>query len=205
MMSAALAILALVAVQPGTASAAAAPAPRNGELVADGAWCWFQDPRAVHYVGAHDRTYVGYVTSTGDIDVVSLDNGTAALTHTTLHPKFQADDHAAPGLEVLPGGRIAVFYSKHGGAQMYYRISVHPEDISTFGPEKTVDGRNSPGGKGFTYANPIYLPAEHRTYLFFRSGDNRPAVMWSNDNDLAHWSNAQDIAVPDGAGSFARP
>jgi hypothetical protein len=174
-------------------------------LVADGAWCWFQDPRAIHYVGAHDRTYVGYVTSTGDIDVVSLDNGTAALTHTTLHPKFQADDHAAPGLEVLPDGRIAVFYSKHGGAQMYYRISVHPEDISTFGPEKTVDGRNSPGGKGFTYANPIYLPAEHRTYLFFRSGDNRPAVMWSSDANLAHWSDAQDIAVPDGAGSFARP
>jgi hypothetical protein len=25
----------------------------------------------VHYVGAHDRTYIGYVTSAGDIDVVS--------------------------------------------------------------------------------------------------------------------------------------
>jgi hypothetical protein len=205
MVIAALAILAPVAVQPGTASAIA-PTQRDGEVVADGAWCWIQDPRAVHYVGAHDRTYVGYVTSTGDIDVVSIDSGTAALTHATMHPRFQADDHAAPGLEVLPGGRIAVFYSQHGGEHMYYRISVHPEDISTFGPEKTVDGRNSPGDKGFTYANPIYLPAEHRTYLFFRSGDNRPAVMWSSDTNLAHWSNAQDIAVPEGgAGSFARP
>src|SRR5437870_2023691 len=75
---------------------------RNGELVADGAWCWFQDPRAVHYVGAHDRTYIGYVTSTGDIDVVSQDAGTARLTHTTLHAGLQVDDHAAPGLAVLP-------------------------------------------------------------------------------------------------------
>lgn len=198
------AILGILVGQTGTAAAAAtAPVTRNGELVADGAWCWFQDPRAIHYVGAHDRTYVGYVTSTGDIDVVSLDTGTAALTHTTLHPKFQADDHAAPGLEVLGDGRIAVFYSKHGGARMYYRVSVHPEDISVFGREQTVGGRNTPGGKGYTYANPIYLPAEHRTYLFFRSGDNRPAVTWSSD--LRHWSDAQDVVVPDGAGTLARP
>lgn len=31
---------------------------RDHELVADGAWCWFQDPRAVHYVGTRDRTYI---------------------------------------------------------------------------------------------------------------------------------------------------
>jgi hypothetical protein len=48
---------------------------RNGELVADGAWCWFQDPRAVHYVGVHDRTYIGYVTSKGDIDIAAQDAG----------------------------------------------------------------------------------------------------------------------------------
>jgi hypothetical protein len=42
------------------------------------------------------------VTSTGDIDVVSQDAGTALLTHSTLHARLQADDHAAPGLAVLP-------------------------------------------------------------------------------------------------------
>src|SRR5579875_4024013 len=79
---------------------ASAVVERNGELVADGAWCWFQDPRAVHYVGQHDRTYIGYVTAEGDIDVVSQDDGSAALTHSILHFGLAPDDHAAPGLEV---------------------------------------------------------------------------------------------------------
>lgn len=53
--------------------------------MADGAWSWFQDPRAVHYVGAHDRTYIGYVTSAGDIDVVSQVNG---LVRTVRRPSI---------------------------------------------------------------------------------------------------------------------
>src|SRR2546423_1257958 len=89
----------------GTELPATAVTERNGELVADGAWCWFQDPRAVHYVGEHDRTYIGYVTAAGDIDVISQDNGTAALTHTVLHVALDADDHAAPCLEALPDGQ----------------------------------------------------------------------------------------------------
>jgi protocatechuate 3,4-dioxygenase beta subunit len=172
---------------------------RNGELVADGAWCWFQDPRAVHYVGAHDRTYIGYVTSTGDVDVVSEDAGSATLAHTTLHAGFQRDDHAAPGLEVLPSGQIAVFYAKHTGSAMYYRISTRPEDITSFGPEHTV-GVNTAGAAGYTYANPIYLSAEKRTYLFFRAANSKPAVTWSDDN-LKTWAPAQPLL----SGSAVRP
>ncbi|MDQ1630635.1 MAG: hypothetical protein QOC80_607 [Frankiaceae bacterium] len=182
--------------------AAAADVAGVASLVDDGAWCWFQDPRAVHHVGARDRTYVGYVTSTGDIDVVSADNGTGQLVHTTLHPAFQADDHASPGIVVLPNGIVAVFYSAHGGQQMFYRLSVRPEDVSAFGPERTV-GTNTVGTSGYTYANPIYLPAEGRTYLFFRSADNRPAVTWSAD--LRTWSKATDLIYPDKSGAAARP
>ncbi len=64
-----LGALALAAAVLGSTWVAVSPAGaltgavRNGELVADGAWCWFQDPRAVHYVGLHNRTYIGYVTS----------------------------------------------------------------------------------------------------------------------------------------------
>lgn len=172
---------------------------RDGELVADGAWCWFQDPRAVHYQGRYDRTYIGYVTSTGDIDVVSEDAGSAALAHATLHAGLQADDHAAPGLEVLPTGQIAVFYAKHTGTEMYYRISTRAEDITSFGPEHTV-GVNTAGTSGYTYANPIYLSAEKRTYLFFRSADLKPAVTWSDDG-LKTWAPAQTVLT----GSAVRP
>ena len=171
---------------------AAVAAPQNAEVVADGSWCWFQDPRAVHFVGAHDRTYIGYVTSTGDIDVVSQDAATAVLTHTTLHPQFQADDHAAPGIVVLPHGFIAVFYSAHNGSRMLYRISARAEDISVFGPELMVP--TNTGGGGRTYANPIYLPAEHRLYLFFRGGDYLPAM--TSTTDFVNWSPAVTMVIP---------
>lgn len=177
---------------------------RNGELVADGAWCWFQDPRAVHYIGEHDRTYIGYVTAEGDIDVVSQDNGTAALTHSILHVGLAADDHAAPGLEVLPDGHIAVFYTGHPGQHMYYRVSTNPEDVSSFGPEQRIPGSNT-GARGFTYANPIYLSAEHRTYLFFRGGDFKPDVTWSDDG-LKTWAPIRTLIEPDKPQtSVARP
>ena len=175
---------------------------QNGEVVADGSWCWFQDPRAVHFVGAHDRTYVGYVTSAGDIDVISQDAGTARLTHTTLHLRLQADDHAAPGLVVLPDRRIAVFYSPHTGDLMYYRISLRPEDITAFGTELTVP-TNTGDQVGFTYANPIYLPAEHRLYLFFRGGNSLPSM--TSTTDYEHWTTAVSVAVPDHTPAFTRP
>ncbi len=178
---------------------------RNAELLSDGAWCWFQDPRAVHYVGVHDRTYIGYVTSRGDIDVAAQDAGTALVTRTTLHPLLQADDHAAPGLSVLPDGRIAAFYSKHGGTQMLYRISLHPEDITSFGPELTVPTNTTKNGL-YTYGNPVYLSAEHRLYLFFRSGDNRPAMTWTDaTSSYKTWAVAKDLAVPDGIAGSPRP
>ncbi|MDX6254283.1 MAG: hypothetical protein QOJ11_617 [Frankiales bacterium] len=188
----------------GSQLAAAAGAPaRVTELVGDGAWCWFQDPRAIHYVGQHDRTYVGYVTTKGDIDVLALDDPTGAISQTVLHPRLVADDHAAPGLEVLPDGRIAVFYAGHIGNAMFYRISTSPEDISSFGPEQTVP-TNVGGPYGYTYANPIYLPAEHRTYLFFRGADARPVMTYSDDN-LQTWSPAHTLVLPVGAVAGQRP
>jgi hypothetical protein len=196
-------VAALLINQP--AAGAQSQVLRNAELLSDGAWCWFQDPRAVHYVGVHDRTYIGYVTSRGDIDVASQDALTSKLTRTTLHPLLQADDHAAPGLSVLPDGRIAAFYSKHGGTQMLYRISLHPEDISSFGPEQTVPTNTTNGGL-YTYGNPVYLSAEHRLYLFFRSGDNRPAMTWTSPaSGYKVWAVAKDLAVPDGVAGSPRP
>lgn len=183
----------------GTFRATTNPAGNVGTLVGDGAWCWFQDPRAVHLVGRHDRTYVGYVTSGGNVEVVSQDAGTGALVHTVLHADFQRDDHAAPALEVLPTKQIAVFYSKHTGRDMYYRISRRPEDVSSFGPEHRV-GVNTAGSAGYTYANPIYLSAEKRTYLFFRAANSKPAVTWSDDN-LKTWARPQTLVT----GGSVRP
>jgi len=39
----------------------------------DGVWCWFADPRAVHYEGTQQRTYAAWVNSQGDIVAGVLD------------------------------------------------------------------------------------------------------------------------------------
>ena len=195
-MMAALAVAAAVGL--GMVSAIALDTiTRNGELVADGAWCWFQDARAVHYVGAHDRTYIGYVDSAGDIDIVSQDARTARLVHNRLHATLQYDDHAAPGLAILPGGKIFVAYSKHLNSPMYYRISTNPEDISAFGPERIVSANA-------VYANPIYLSAEHRLYLFFRDGVTiHPSVV--STTDYVHWTAQRDMILPQASYGRTRP
>ena len=58
---------------------------------------------------------------------------------------------------------------------MYYRTTLHPGDISTWTPPAEVR-QDIPGTNGFTYPNPVLLPAEHdQLYLFFRGAD------WSVD------------------------
>src|SRR3954468_3862762 len=122
----ALLALALVLVALPVAAEPAAAADTAGShtaaAVSNGAWCWFPDPGGVPHAGRHDRTYVGYVNSVGDVEVVSIDNGTGVLTQSVLHPRYQADDHAAPGIVITPNGTVVVFYSQHGGSVMNYRV-----------------------------------------------------------------------------------
>ncbi|MEA3409377.1 MAG: hypothetical protein U9Q95_03415, partial [Candidatus Eisenbacteria bacterium] len=50
------------------------PGESYAVLATDGAWCWFGDPRAVFYEGEHRRTFVGFVTSTGDVTLAHYDH-----------------------------------------------------------------------------------------------------------------------------------
>jgi hypothetical protein len=170
---------------------------KNDGIIADhsgdGAWCWFQDPRAVHHVGEYNKTYIGYVTSSGNIIVSSREEGTGVGESYRLATSFQRDDHASPGIVVLPDGRIAVFYAKHNDQYMRFRVSTRAEDITSFGPEQQTGA--PVGGGGVTYANPVYLPSENRVYVFFRGDNALPQVIWS-DPSLQNWSKPQTFIVP---------
>jgi rhamnogalacturonyl hydrolase YesR len=146
-------------------------------LASDGAWCWFSDPRAVYFKGQHERTYMGFVSSTGDIFVQSNDHTTGETTTHVLYDKLQADDHTNPSLLFLPDGRLMLFFTRHNG-NIYYTQSKLPEDISAF---EKVDSLNF--GSRLCYTNPIMLSAEkNRIYLFFRGGyDWKPSFISSDD------------------------
>ena len=91
-------VLALCVVLP---AAAQAVPPQHS--LGTGAWCWFADPRGVHYEGAHRRTYIGWVADDGDIKVSAFDHDSGIPTTVVLHSKLQVDDHTNPALLVCAG------------------------------------------------------------------------------------------------------
>lgn len=165
-----------------------------GQLTADGAWCWFADPRAIYYSGRHRALYAGWVNAEGFVQIASYHEDDGRLTTSTLR-HLQRDDHANPALLVRPDGRIMVFYSAHNGATMYYRESRNPEDISAWREERTM-ASNVAGRRGYTYPNPLQLRDENnRIYLFWRGGTWLPT--FSTSEDGLNWSPARVlIEVP---------
>ena len=135
-----------------------------------GSWCWFGDPRAVHVVSQYDQTFVGWLSSTGDVVVGAYDNRSGAM-HTAIVGHLWHDDHGSPSILVEPDNRLTVFYSGHNGHDMYFKTSLRPEDISAWGPIERVP-TNVVGRDGHTYPNPVILPGEsNRLWLFWRGGD----------------------------------
>jgi BNR repeat-containing family member len=161
-------------------------------LVKDGAWCWFQDPRAVR---SGDKTFLSYVTSRGDIAITAFNHKTRSVTHATLHAGLQKDDHNNGGIHLRPDGRLMVFYSKHNDPKgVRYRISRKPADISQWGTEKIVPVAVK-GGHGVTYSHPVMLKAEkNRLYLFWRGNNLQPTFSWSDDQGKT-WAPARNWFV----------
>ena len=157
---------------------------------ARGSWCWFQDPRAVNVTTPRDETFVGWIDWRGRITVGAYEPGPGVIeSHVVGHQAV--DDHGSPSILVEPDGRLTVFWSGHDGPRMNYRTTRRPEDISSWTHVRHVHSR-IPGGRGFTYPNPVMLPAErNKLYLFFRGAD------WSSDfatrTRSGHWSRVRRL------------
>src|SRR6187402_2278201 len=64
----------------------------------DGAWCWFSDPRAIHFNGKYRRTYAGWIDHAGNVMVGFYDHDSNTIETTILHKELEKDDHDNPGL-----------------------------------------------------------------------------------------------------------
>ena len=129
-----------------------------------GAWCWFADPRALHYEtpdGRINRTFVGYIDIHGNIRAMQYDFNQRQQTEVLIRSYFQPDDHNNPTFLTLPDGRIMIFYSRHTDEScFYYRISQMPGDITTLGCEHRLDTPNNT-----TYPSPFIL-ADDPTHIY---------------------------------------
>ena len=177
-------------------AAVATPVSGAQRVLGDGAWSWFADPRGVRHDGAHRRTYVGWVAPDGDVKVSAYDHDTLSRTTVVLASRLQVDDHANPAIQVLPDGRLRVFYAAHYGSVMHYRTTRNPEDITTWDAPSTVPV-NSPGTKGYTYPNPLRLSAERTSYLFWRGGNHNPTFSTQADGATT-WSPARTLVFVSG-------
>lgn len=170
------------------------PAPSRFGTWGHGGWSWFGDPRAVYVAGQYDEIFVGWIDWTGNVTVGAYDPRFGVTSKHAVGHLFH-DDHSAPSIFVEPDQRLTVFWSGHDGAEMYYRSTLRPEDISAWGPLQHVPAPVR-GSLGFTYPNPVLLPAEdNRLYLFWRGAD------WSADYATrtlgGQWSPAHElIRVP---------
>ncbi len=119
-----------------------------------------------------------------------------------LQARLQKDDHANPSIQVRPDGRLVVYYSRHVGPAMHYRVSSNPEDVTSWEAPRMVP-TNTTGIRGYTYPNPIRLEAEHRTYLFWRGGNYNPTFSIQDDGETT-WSPARTLITMPGERPYVK-
>jgi hypothetical protein len=168
----------------------------------DGGWCWFSDPRAVHYKGQYNRTYAGWVNSSGDIEIASYDHDREHIETKVLHANLEVDDHDNPSLIIDKDGKLLVFYSKHAHEEPILLMrSVNAEDISSWEPVRRLALNDSVTYAGlsdtYTYASLCRLADENdKLFLFWRGADFKPNFSVSADNGN-NWSTGRIMILPE--------
>lgn len=168
----------------------------------DGAWCWFQEERAVIHRGL---LMVGSVANgtyntnrKGDIDVTIIDLTTGRAERRELFDRLEDDDHDVPGLWVRPDGGILAVFAKHGPENHFHYRSAAAGGTD-WGPLKQFTPSHS---SKITYANLLFLGAENegrgRLYNFYRGLDAsfKPSFAWSDDLGESWRSGNVVIDVP---------
>ncbi len=149
----------------------------KSNIVADeGAWCWFADPRALHYENESktiNATYIGYIDVHGNVKATQYDWLTGRKTDVLIRSYFQPDDHNNPTFVVLPDERVMIFYTRHTDEpKIWYRISTKPGDITSLGEEKYLATANNT-----TYPSPFILSDDpQHIYLCWRGINWHPTI-----------------------------
>ena len=141
----------------------------NGELIqfsSNGAWCWYQDERAV-IDQTNNKIIIGSNRTSNGHDYVDIYDILSGTTQNYDLGYIGSDDHDTPGLLVRPDGKYLAMFAKHNSDKItHYRIF----NNGTWSTDQTFDWNTQPGGADFatTYSNVYYLSAEGRTYNLSR-------------------------------------
>lgn len=173
--------------------------PRIRTFKKNGAWCWFQDERAIidgnklifatvtHKLGSggNDRH--------GNMEVTTCNLEEKSSETVVLHEKLGADDHNVPALLELDNGRYLAVYSKHSKDNLIRsRVSKQPGDSLNWSDEQTFEAQG-----GVTYSNLFQLSAEdHRIYNFYRGKGSDPNYIYYDYQDNSWTRGGRLLAAP---------
>ena len=178
-----------------------APAQTNfATLLTDGAWTWYNDPRALFHNG---QLYFGYVRAADSKSALGVFNLQTGQTTNLFASGFtQLDDHNNPGLLVKPDGAMLAIYSRHISDQYFaWRISAtNPASPAAWGAEQTI----ATSGAGMTYANPFQLANESGKIFNFCRNQNFNPTIYTSTNGGTNWS-APQLFIQTGSGGSIRP
>lgn len=160
------------------------------EFSHDGAWCWFQDPRAIFINGRYMKTYAQWITRKGKLQCGSYDHDTEEFVTFTLKEKWDKDDHNVGSFLKLNDNRIMIFYARHNKKGLFARITTNPEDITSWRGEIVISEQKS------TYSHPVYLKDERKLFVFWRGETWKPTYSTSKDGKI--WSPARIIIQDEG-------
>lgn len=176
----------------------------SNTITQEGAWCWFADPRAIHYQNEQNTinsTYIGYIDVHGAIKATQINHITNTKNEVLIRSWFQPDDHNNPTFLVLPDERIMVFYSRHTDeACFYYRVSHEPGDITTLGSEMQLATDHNT-----TYPSPFILSDDpNHIYLCWRGIGWHPTIARltlpnKEDKVTFNWGPHQIVSSMNGA------
>jgi hypothetical protein len=157
----------------------------------NGAWCWYQDERALVDAKA-GKFIIGSVANGGsrnsDQEVVIYDIASGNKQRYTLETDLNPDDHNAPAFTLLPDGTYAAIWATHRDTcYSYYSVF----NGTAWAPYKKYDwaadgcpwdsSSNPNPPHKVTYANPWYLSAEDKILSPTRSVSTSPAMIQSTD------------------------
>jgi hypothetical protein len=174
----------------------------------EGAWCWFADPRAIHYENEQqtiNASWLAYIDVHGNVKASQYDFLTGKRNEVLVRSYFQPDDHNNPTILVLPDERVLIIYSRHTDEPaFYYRVSKRAGDITELGEEKKIVTKNNT-----TYPSPFILSDDPtHFYMCWRGINWHPTIAKltlpdANDDVTIEWGPYQ-IVQSTGARPYAK-
>lgn len=159
---------------------------------------WWINEKAV--VGANGKTYIAYITDTGEIHIKEIDakckNAESRDFRIARLNSDYSDEHNAPSVCILDNGRIMVAYTGHNVNSVRYRITARPYDIYSFGSELSL-----PYGGRVSYVQLFENLKRGELWLFTRVNSVNWQFRYSADCGES-WSEARTFLHSESGGLF---